>query len=500
MFRLREICIDTHTEHVVFLHSNAVEKGELGLKPLDRVRVVAVEGAEPRREIEGVLNFCHDGLVGDDEVGLSESAFHDLGLAEGTRVTATLAAPPESVGRVRDKLAGGRLERADFDEILRDVAAHRYSKVELSMFVLACSLRRLDTDELIDFTRAMIDIGERLSFGTEKVADKHCIGGIPGNRTTMIIVPILACLGVTIPKTSSRAITSPAGTADTMGVLAEVALGRKRMYEVVERTGGCIAWGGSLDLAPADDVLITVERPMNIDTEAQMIASIISKKKAAGATHALIDIPVGPTAKVADRSDARALAARFETVASAVGLEVEIVLTDANGPVGAGVGPRLEALDVLAVLHGEAGAPNDLREKSLYLSARVLEMVGAVEPSDGYRRAREVLDSGAAARKLSEIVAAQGERRLPDAAPHRAEVLAREDGMLRALDCRHVNTLAKLAGAPAHPSAGLRLLRKPGDVVERGEPLCELHARSRTHLDYALSFASNAASIFQIGY
>jgi len=501
MFKLRHICIDTHTEHVVFLHSDAVEKGELGLKPLDRVRVVPVDGSlGPGREIEGVLNFCYDSLVGPDEVGLSEAAFHDLGLPEDTLVTANLAAPPDSVRRVRAKLAGERLVGADFSAILHDVAKRRYSKVELTMFVLACALRRLDEDELIDFTRAMIDIGERLEFNTPRVADKHCIGGIPGNRTTMIVVPIVASLGVTIPKTSSRAITSPAGPADTMGVLAEVGLGRQRMYEVVEQSGGCVAWGGSLDLAPADDVLITVERPMNIDTEAQMVASIISKKKAAGATHALIDIPVGPTAKVESREAAKALAARFEGVARAVDLEVEIVLTNANGPVGAGVGPRLEAMDVLSVLRGESGAPSDLREKSLHLSARVLETIGAVAPSDGYRTAREALDSGAAARKFDEIVAAQGPRDLPPPAPHRAEVLARDDGQLMAIDCRGINTLAKLAGAPAHPAAGLRLLRKPGDVIERGEPICELHARSRDHLDYALARAAAAPGLFTIGY
>jgi len=239
---------------------------------------------------------------------------------------------------------------------------------------------------------------------------------------------------------------------------------------------------------------------MGIDTEAQMIASIVSKKKAAGATHARIDIPIGPTAKVETREGARALAARCEAVAAAVELDVEIVVTEANGPVGAGVGPRLEAIDVLSVLHGEPDAPADLREKSLYLSARILETIGAVAPSAGYRTARDALDSGAAARKLDEIVAAQGRRDLPAPAPHRAEVHARADGMLRAIDCRAINTLAKISGAPAHPAAGLRLLRKPGDVVERGEPVCELHARSRTHLDYALDFASASPEIFAIGY
>lgn len=495
------MCIDTHTEHVVFLHRHAVDRGELGLNPLDRVRVVVAGTADrPPREIEGVLNFCHDGLVADDEVGVSESAFRDLGVAEGTLVTAALAAPPESVRRVRSKLGGARLERADFDAILKDVASHRYSKVELSMFVLACALRRLDAAELVDFTRAMIDIGQRLEFAADVVADKHCIGGIPGNRTTMIVVPILAAHGVTIPKTSSRAITSPSGTADTMGVLADVALGRERMYEVVARTGACIAWGGALDLAPADDVLITVERPMGIDTEAQMIASIISKKKAAGATHALIDIPLGPTAKVESRAAARELGVLFEEVAAAVGLALDVVITEANGPVGVGVGPRLEALDVLAVLHREAGAPVDLREKSLYLSARLLERIGAVAPSEGYRTARNLLDSGAAARKFEEIVAAQGALAMPGPAPHRDEVQAGVDGMLKSIDCRGINALAKLSGAPAHPAAGLRLLVKPGDVIERGQPLCEIHARSSAHLEFARSFAARSPSLFTIGF
>jgi thymidine phosphorylase len=182
------------------------------------------------------------------------------------------------VDRVRGKLAGGSLDYEAFREILADVTAHRYSKVELTMFVLACALRKLELEEIVDLTRAMIDTGDRLDFGAGPVADKHCVGGIPGNRTTLIAVPILAALGLRVPKTSSRAITSPAGTADTMGVLAEVALSPERMHEVVEKAGACIAWGGALRLAPADDILITVERPMEIDSEAQMVASILATK------------------------------------------------------------------------------------------------------------------------------------------------------------------------------------------------------------------------------
>jgi thymidine phosphorylase len=130
------------------------------------------------------------------------------------------------------------------------------------------------------------------------VVDKHSIGGIPGNRTTMIVAPIVAAHGLIMPKTSSRAITSPAGTADTMEVLAKVDLSEAEMRSVVERCGACIAWGGHVNLSPADDVIIAVERPLQIDTPEQMVASILSKKMAAGVTHLVLDIPFGPTAKI----------------------------------------------------------------------------------------------------------------------------------------------------------------------------------------------------------
>jgi len=190
----------------------------------------------------------------------------------------------------------------------------------------------------------------------------------------MVVVPILAALGVTMPKTSSRAITSPAGTADTMGVLAHVALTPLELHRVVDQVGACIAWAARW-ICPADDILITVERPMELDTESQMVASILAKKKTAGATHAIIDIPVGTSAKVRSHAEAEELATLFRTVGERIDLRLDVIVTEARGPIGWGIGPRLEALDVLAVLRREAGAPADLREKALFLAARLLEMV-----------------------------------------------------------------------------------------------------------------------------
>ncbi len=500
-FRVRRMHIDTLREHVIVINRKAVARGNLGFNPMDRARIIGVDPQNGQaREVTGVLDFCDDELVSADEIGLTRDAFRDLGLPEGAAVSATLAVPPRSVDRVRDKLRGRRLDRPAFDAILTDVVHRRYSQVELAMFVMACALRALDLDELVDYTRAMIGTGSQLQFASGTVLDKHCIGGVPGNRTTMVVVPILAAHGLVVPKTSSRAITSPAGTADTMGMLAEVELSAERLRAVVEKTGACIAWGGALELAPADDILITVERPMELDTEQQMVASILAKKKSVSATHVLIDIPVGPTAKVRTTAAAQQLAALFRAVAERIDLRIETQLTEARCPVGRGVGPRLEALDVRAVLRREPDAPADLREKSLFLAARLLEMSGGIEPAEGYRAAQSALASGAALRKFEQIVEAQGARELPPEAPFRAVLGAPADGRIRQIDCWRIARLAKLAGAPANVAAGVRLLRTVGDIVAKGEPLCEIHAESAAQLEFARSYAASHPEIVGYGF
>jgi thymidine phosphorylase len=332
------------------------------------------------------------------------------------------------------------------------------------------------------------------------VVDKHCIGGIPGNRTTMIVVPIVAALGLIFPKTSSRAITSPAGTADTMVMLADVSLSAERIYEVIRQTGACIVWGGALELAPADDMLITVERPMELDTEAQMVASILAKKKSVSATHVLIDIPVGRSAKVRTYAAADRLAALFREVAGQIDLRLEVTMTDARAPIGRGIGPRLEALDVLSVLRCEAAAPRDLREKSLYLASRILEMSGSVESGSGYRKAQHTLDSGLALQKFWEIVTAQGARELPPEAPYRHVVTSRADGRIREIDCWEIARVAKRAGAPANVAAGVRMLKTLGDVVAKDEPLFEIHASSAEQLETAMTYSESRSEVIIFGF
>ncbi len=341
-------------------------------------------------------------------------------------------------------------------------------------------------------TRSMslTDAGSRLHWPPGAIVDKHCIGGIPGNRTSMIVVPIVAAHGLVMPKTSSRAITSPSGTADTMEVLASVDLSATELKAVVDRAHAALAWGGRVNLSPADDILISVERPLRIDTFDQMVASILSKKLAAGSTHLLIDIPVGPSAKVRSQSEAVRLRKLFEYVGGKLGLTLDIVFTDGSQPVGRGVGPVLEARDVMAVLRSDPAAPADLRERALMLAGRVLEFNPALEGGTGLARARELLDSGQALAAMEKIIDAQGRRTVAiEVGALHHDIRADHHGSVAAIDCHLIARIARAAGAPMDKGAGIDLMRKVGDRILRGDILYRIHAESPAGLAFARELA-----------
>jgi thymidine phosphorylase len=432
-----------------------------------------------------------DGLVGPDELGLAEPAFHRFAEPVGTYVSVTPAPSPASLDAVRAKIQGRTLGASDIDAIVDDLTHYRYSDMEIAAFLVS-SAGFMTSRELLALTSAMSKAGTQLKWNANIIVDKHCIGGIPGNRTSMVVVPIVAAHGLTIPKTSSRAITSPAGTADTMEVLARVDLSVEAMKEVVAACNGCLVWGGHVNLSPADDILIGVERPLSLDTHEQMVASILSKKLAAGSTHLLIDLPIGPNAKLTSASEAMRLRKLFEFVGDHFGIETEVVTTDGRQPIGSGIGPVLEAQDVMAVLANEPLAPRDLLEKSLRLAAHLLERDPALRGGTGYARARELLESGAALRQMQKIIEAQGPT------PYRAEVGALTadiragiDGVVSTIDCLRLNRVARTAGAPLDKGAGIKLFRKIGDRVDQGEPLYRIHAFEPSQFELAVAMAQN---------
>jgi thymidine phosphorylase len=450
--RAVRVGIDTYQEPVVYMHADCEVCRSEGFGALARVRLTL-----GGRELIATLNVVHSSLIDRHEAGLSDAAWNALGAHPGNVVDVSHPDPVESFSSVRAKIYGRTLEAGDFNAIIADMVGGRYSGLEMASFVTACAGDNLSVQETVDLTRAMISTGMQLTWPTHPIVDKHCIGGLPGNRTTPIVVAIVAAAGLVMPKTSSRAITSPAGTADTMEVLTPVALSLLDMRRVVEREGGCVVWGGDMGLSPADDILIQVERPLDFDSDGQLTASVLSKKVAAGATHALIDVPVGATAKVRSVASANSLAARLTAVGDALGLAVKIVQTDGSQPVGRGIGPALEARDLLAVLRRETDAPHDLGERAVSLAAHILEMGGKAQPGAGADIARNLVASGAALRKFEAICQAQGGMRTVPTAAHRRDFVAPTAGRIVAMDNRRLARIAKLAGAPRAPAAGLDL-------------------------------------------
>ncbi|HEX2451423.1 MAG TPA: thymidine phosphorylase family protein [Gemmatimonadales bacterium] len=490
--RARRLGIDTGQEAVAYFREDSPVVHSEGFESATRVWV-RCRGKATLATVNVV-----SALLAPDEVGLSESSWRRLDAVNGARLEFAHAEPLESIRHVRAKAFGVRLDTDAIRAIVHDIAAGLYSDIHLAAFVTACAGRRLDRPEIADLTVAMLEAGNRLHWDGRLVADKHCVGGLPGNRTSLIVVPIAAAAGLIVPKTSSRAITSPAGTADTMETLAPVELDVAAMRSVVDREGACIVWGGRAGLSPADDALIRVERPLELDAVGQLVASILSKKAAAGVTHVLIDIPVGPTAKVRSPAEAERLSADLRAVGRVVQLEVVPVTTDGTQPVGRGIGPALEARDVLAVLQNRPEAPPDLRERAVELAGGLCELGGVALPSQGQALAAEILADGRAWRKFQAVCEAQGGMRRPPSAAYTRAITARCAGRVSAIDNRRLARLARLAGAPHDPGAGLELHVRLGQRVTIGEPLLTLHAAARGELDYAVNYAGSAREIIKL--
>jgi len=463
----------------VVVLDDAVAK-QLGVHPLDRV-VIRYNG----REVLAIVNVAKKLPL--DEVALYDEVAEALGVPEGALVDVEPVQPPKSIVYIRNKLRGARLGYKEIYEIVRDIVRGALNEVEIAALVVTLHHQKLSMEEAYYFTLAMVETGERLELNRRPILDKHSLGGIPGDKTTILVVPIIASLGYTIPKTSSRAITSPAGTADRFEVLAPVDLTVDEMKEVVLKTGGCIVWGGALRLAPADDLIIRVEYPLAIDPF--FIPSIMAKKAAVGSTHVVLDIPVGRGAKVGSVAQGERLAKDFMELGKRLGMHVEVALTLGDQPLGYAVGPALEAREALQALR--TGRPIDLVNKAVKLAGILLGMVGVERP---FAVAREALRSGKAERKLREIIEAQGgdPKVMPEDIPVGTEVAritSPKRGRVLYINNRAIAQIARTAGAPRDKGAGILLKVKMGEAVKEGDVLMEIYAEKGYKLDLAVRLA-----------
>jgi AMP phosphorylase len=487
-FKVQDVDIRTGGTLVAIL--NRKDANMLDLHTGDRLRIT-----KGNKAAVAVLDIAESGrAVKRGSIGLMEEVLAKLKAKQGSSVNISLEEKPKSIALIKKKLDGGKLSAEDMDTIIHDIVNNKLTSVEITYFVAAGYTQGLDLDETVCLTKAMIHTGQVLKVGCYPVVDKHCIGGVAGNRTTMVVVPILVAAGYCVPKTSSRSITSPAGTADTMEVLCEVNLEMKDIKRVVDKAGGCMVWGGAVNLAPADDKIITVEHPLSVDAEGQLLASILAKKGSVSATHVLIDIPVGKGAKVDRLSKARHLRKQFLKVGKKLGMKIHVVITDGSQPIGNGIGPALEARDVLWLLQGHENAPQDLRHKALLMASEIMRTypLSGWKAKHGFRYAKELLESGKAWKAMKDIIEAQGAR-ITD--PKKIKIgrfslslKSWADGKVTHIDNVSISRIAKVAGAPYDKGAGICLHCHVRDKVKKGDILMTVYAENKQKLEYAKDY------------
>lgn len=491
--RIKRFPIDTWREQIAYLPENCTVVAAAEYLGPGRIDVLG-EGRSVRARVHMLSSSdAEQAWLAPDEIGLSHAAFQALGLPEGARVTIQRTPTPESLKALRRKVAGEPLDEPAYGMLVRDIVEGRYPDGEVAAFLVSAT-QNLTDQEVLALARVRSSFSDRIAWNEPIVADKHSMGGIPGSRITMIVVPIVAAHGLAIPKTSSRAITSAAGTADAMEAVARVDLTVEDVQRVVAEARGCVAWNGRLNHSVVDDVMNAITRPLGIDSNRWSVASILSKKLSAGSTHVIIDLPYGPRAKLKSAEEAGELARLFEMVGEGIGLTVEAYATDGSAPIGRGIGPALEVRDVRWVLNGDERAPADLREKALFFASRILAWDPAIGSLHQARaRAEDLLSSGAAAAAFERIVDAQG-RKVDPAGPGRATftVKSGQSGKIAAIDGWVIADIARRAGAPMDKGAGIDLLRRVGDDVMAGEPLYVIHANAEIDLAVAAARAQQA--------
>jgi putative thymidine phosphorylase len=460
---------------VCILHESTIKK--MGLHVGNRV-LIKNNNNKIISVIDSVSKILHP-----EEIAISQDIYESLDLDHNKYVDVEIIEPPHSIELIKKKIIGKRLNKKEINEIISNISNNSLTEVEVAFFISSVYDKEMSLKEIKYLTEAMVKSGKTFQL-KGKVADKHCIGGIAGNRTTPLVVSICACAGLIIPKTSSRAITSAAGTADVMEMLCKVDFPISEIKRIIKKTNACLVWGGSLGLAPVDDKIIRIERIVNIDSTTQLLASILSKKISVGSKYVIIDIPYGQSAKIETKKHAEELKKKFIKLSKMFNLKIEVVLTEGSEPIGNGIGPLLEIEDVLKVLM-RINPPKDLEQKSIMLAGKLLELTNKAKKGCGESVALEILNLGLAFKKFKEIVKAQkGQIKEFKKSDLYYDIKSEH----KHLDNKLINRLAILSGCPEDKISGVYLHKKKGDVVEKSEILFTIYSVSKEKLEYAKEF------------
>lgn len=419
------------------------------------------------------------------------------------------------------KREGRELSRHEIELAVSGFTAGDIPDYQMSSLLMAICVRGMTVREAVDLTRAMVATGATLDLSaiSGPKLDKHSTGGV-GDKTTLVVAPIVSAAGITVAKLSGRGLGHTGGTLDKLEAIPGLRtdLGMDELVDQAKRIGLAIA-GHSADLVPADKKIYALRDVTGTVASIPLItSSIISKKIAGGADGVVFDVKAGSGAFMKSVDEARELATCLVEVARGEGLAAAAIVSDMDQPLGRAVGNGLEVAEAIDVLGGDG--PADVRELSITLAARMLVAAGQGNVDDPVRRAREpgvldeavrrateLLDGGAAREKFSEMIEAQGgdgrvalepDGFLPRAA-HVCDVPAQSDGYVTSIDAELVGKSSVLLGAgrmrygdAVDAAAGILLARKAGDGVLAGEPLATLHTSADERLEDAVALLEAA--------
>ena len=428
-------------------------------------------------------------------VGISTKISKEYGIHRSDEIVIKEFTNENIILLIHKKMKGDTLKEDEINSIFEAIDKNLLHPTQIAVLMSLFQVQGLTLEETTSIAKAIIANSQVLEPKKKPVVDKHSIGGIAGNRITPIMIPILAAAGLTIPKVSTRAITSPAGTIDTVELLMPCELTLEEMAEVVDTMGGCIVSGETVGLADVSDKIISVLETIKIDPKEFMVASILSKKIAAGSEYVLIDLPTGKGAKVIHREDAQEVGSLFTSLGYSLKIKLDCIISPGDRPIGTMIGPALEARDVLNILVDQSGS-SDLMRKSLSLSGIILEAHNWCPRGYGFEYAEEILRSGKALAKFREIVEGQGGNKnikiddIPKA-DYIDSIDATSDGVVYGVDSAAISTIARQAGAPSDKTAGVLLKVKRGEKFKKGDSLFEIHSSSESQLTSAIKIAKS---------
>jgi AMP phosphorylase len=433
-----------------------------------------------------------DEKVREGEIGLYEELVDERFAPVNRRVFIDIPKPTKSLDAIRKKMEGGRLTEEELQSIMQDIGKRKLRETEVAFFVSTFFNPGFNDDEIYWMTKAMASSGRTLDFKDIKdngdvVVDKHSIGGTAGKGITPILVSILAASGLVCPNTSTRAITSPAGTSDILEVVMPVAIQEKDVYKVVKKAGACLIWGGSLYLAPADDEIINVERSLRIQEFQKVLVSIVAKKLAMGVTYVLIDLPYGENTKLDRPDDLQFLEREFKELFAKVGINCFTIRRRIKGPEGNGVGPALEIREALRILEQSDNRSMDLESTVLDMAEILLEESGKAKKGDGRSLALELLESKQALDKFWEIAQAQGQEKIIsseaiEVGEFSSEIKAYKDGKIESINTRGIVDIARALGTPKIKKAGIYMNKNVGDTIKNGDILATIYSETEDRL------------------